>query len=104
MKSIYKLITLPIMILFASAGMADTPLPGKDKSETCLGCHAIEGYNNTYPTYKVPKLGGQHADYIIAALKAYQKGDRKHETMHANASGLSDEDIQDIAKYFESIK
>ena len=45
MKSIYKLITLPIMILFASAGMADTPLPGKDKAETCLGRHAIEGYN-----------------------------------------------------------
>ena len=104
MKSIYKSITLPIMILFASAGMADAPLPGKDKSETCLGCHAIEGYNNVYPTYKVPKVAGQNADYIISALKAYRNKDRDHETMHANASALTDQDIIDIAKYFESLK
>jgi len=104
MKSIYKLITLPIMILFASAGMADTPLPGKDKAETCLGCHAIEGYNNVYPTYKVPKVAGQNADYIISALKSYRNKDRVHETMHANASALTDQDIIDIAKYFESLK
>ena len=104
MKSIYKLITIPIMILFASAGMADTPLPGKDKAETCLGCHAIEGYNNVYPTYKVPKVAGQNADYIISALKSYRNKDRVHETMHANASALTDQDIIDIAKYFESLK
>ena len=34
----------------------------------------------------------------------YQKGERKHGTMHANASGLSDQDIIDIANYFESVK
>tara|TARA_Y100000389_G_scaffold52091_1_gene47884 strand:- start:14496 stop:14801 length:306 start_codon:yes stop_codon:yes gene_type:complete len=101
MKAILKSITL--IILTTTAVYADN-YTGKDKSETCLGCHAIEGYNNSYPTYKVPKLGGQHADYIVSALKAYQKLDRKHETMHANASGLSDQDIRDIANYFESVK
>ena len=102
MKAILKSATL--LILFSSNVISAEEYTGKEKAEKCVGCHAIEGYNNTYPTYKVPKLGGQHSEYIIAALKAYQKGDRKHETMHANASGLSDEDIQDIAKYFESIK
>ena len=102
MKAILKSATL--LILFSTNVFAADEYTGKEKAETCVGCHAIEGYNNTYPTYKVPKLGGQHSEYIIAALKAYQKGDRKHETMHANASGLSDKDIQDIAKYFESIK
>ena len=102
MKAILKSATL--LILFSTNVFAADEYTGKEKAETCVGCHAIEGYNNTYPTYKVPKLGCQHSEYIIAALKAYQKGDRKHETMHANASGLSDEDIQDIAKYFESIK
>ena len=61
-------------------------------------------YNNVYPTYKVPKLAGQHAEYIISALKAYQNRDRVHETMHANAIGLSEQDIKDIALYFESVK
>ena len=101
MKAILKSIT--ILIISISISYADE-YTGKEKSETCLGCHAIEGYNNTYPTYKVPKLGGQHADYIISALKAYQKGERNHNTMHANASGLTDQDIVDIANYFESIK
>ena len=96
---------ISLTLLFSHQVIADSSYDrGKEKSETCVGCHAIEGYNNTYPTYKVPKLGGQHADYIISALKAYQKGERKHGTMHANASGLSDQDIIDIANYFESVK
>ena len=84
---------------------ADTDIiVGKQKSETCLGCHAIPGYNNIYPTYKVPKLGGQHSEYIKLALKSYQQMERKHNTLHANAKGLTDEDINQIAKYFESIE
>ena len=104
MKSIYKLITIPITLLFMHTTAAETSLPGKEKSETCLGCHAIPGYSNVYPSYRVPKLAGQNADYVIAALKAYRNKDRDHETMHANASALTDQDIIDIAKYFESLK
>jgi cytochrome c553 len=47
----------------------------------------------------VPKLGGQHPEYIIAALQAYKKGERKHPTMTAQASSLSDQDMADIAAY-----
>jgi len=93
-------------VLFLSFNIsADTTITsGKDKSETCLGCHAIPGYNNVYPTYKVPKLAGQHADYIKSALLAYKNNERIHDTMHTNATGLSDKDIDDISKYFESLK
>ena len=104
MKSMNKLLAATFVILFASNSIADEIHPGKDKSETCTGCHAIPGYNNVYPTYKVPKIAGQHSDYIVAALKAYQNKDRDHKTMHANAIALSDQDINDIAKYFESLK
>ena len=75
------------------------PSAGKNKFATCAGCHAIPGYANAYPNYHVPRLGGQHPDYIIAALKAYQTGDRSHPTMHANAFSLSEQDIRDIAAY-----
>ena len=75
---------------------------GRDKAETCLGCHAVEGYFNVYPTYRVPKLGGQSPDYIFSALKAYKDGSRKHETMHANAENLSDQDMKDIAEYLSN--
>ncbi|MBS0379201.1 MAG: cytochrome c [Proteobacteria bacterium] len=73
---------------------------GKAISYTCLGCHGIDGYKNAYPMYSVPKLEGQHADYLAAALKGYRDGDRSHLTMHSQASTLSDQDIQDIAVYF----
>ena len=89
------LVSVPVLAADSAAG--------KIKSETCLGCHAVNSYQNVYPTYQVPKLGGQHAEYIVAALKAYKSGERAHGTMHANASNLSDEDMADIAAYFASV-
>ncbi len=82
-----------------AAGNAEA---GKAKANTCMGCHGIPGYNNAYPTYRVPKLGGQSAPYLADALKAYRAGDRPHPTMRAQASDLSDEDIEDIAAFLSS--
>lgn len=75
---------------------------GKVLSYTCLGCHGIEDYRNAYPDYAVPRLAGQHPDYIVAALKEYKGNDRTHATMHVQASTLSDQDMADIAAYFSS--
>lgn len=77
---------------------------GKIKSQPCMGCHGIPGYNNVYPTYHVPRLGGQWPEYTVAALKAYRSGERGHKTMRAQAASLSDQDMADIAAYFASIK
>ena len=76
------------------------PERGKALSYTCLGCHGIEGYRNAYPNYSVPKLQGQHPEYLAAALQAYRSGDRSHLTMHSQAATLTDQDIADIASYF----
>jgi cytochrome c553 len=81
---------------------AGDPAAGRIKAETCLGCHAIPNYSNVYPSYHVPKLAGQNADYIVQALKGYQNGARKHSTMHANSSNLSEQDMADIAAFFSS--
>lgn len=91
-------------ILFGAAQAAGDPAAGKFKFATCGGCHGIPSYTNAYPTYHVPRLGGQHAEYLTAALKEYQAGDRKHPSMHANSSSLKDEDIADIAAYLSAIK
>ena len=76
---------------------------GRKLAETCLGCHAGK-VTNASPMYHVPKLGGQHPDYIIAALKAYKAGQRWHPTMQANADNLSEADMADIASYISSIQ
>lgn len=75
---------------------------GRSKVYTCHGCHGIPGYDNAYPNYHVPKIAGQNDQYIIAALHEYQKGDRKHPTMDAQADSLSEQDIADIAAYLSS--
>lgn len=74
------------------------------KTAMCYGCHGIVGYRTSFPeVYSVPMLAGQNAKYIAAALHAYQTGDRKHPTMRGIAASLTDQDIQDIAQYYEKL-
>ena len=95
--------TFAVVALWSAQGVAaGDSEAGRDKAETCFGCHGIPGYNNVYPTYRVPKLGGQSAEYIVTALKAYRSGERQHPTMGAQASSMSDEDIQDIAAFLST--
>ena len=92
-------------IALAAAGKAyaqGDAVRGKVKAITCMGCHGIPGYHNAYPNYPVPRVGGQHAEYIVAALKAYKSGERGHATMQAQTASLSEQDMQDIAAYFAS--
>ena len=77
---------------------------GKQLAYTCTGCHGIVEYKNAYPSYRVPKIGGQNEQYIIAALTGYKKGERNHPTMKAQASSFSDKDIADIAAYLSGLK
>lgn len=72
---------------------------GKLLFESCKGCHAVAGYYNVYPNYRVPKLGGQAAGYVEQALKSYRDKNRMHPTMQANAASLSDRDITDVASF-----
>jgi cytochrome c553 len=88
-----------LALLAALPAMAGDPVAGRTKANTCMGCHGIPGYTNAYPTYRVPKLGGQPPEYLAAALKAYKSGERPHKTMQAQAASLSDRDIDDIAAY-----
>ena len=94
---------LSICTLGAGTALAQgDPERGKALGYTCLGCHGIDGQRNAYPSFRVPKLGGQKAAYLVAALNGYRAGERGHSTMHAQASSLSDQDIEDIAAYFAS--
>jgi cytochrome c553 len=75
---------------------------GAKAAYTCLGCHGIAEYRNSYPNYHVPKVGGQNADYIVSALGEYRSGARKHPTMHAQATSMTDQNMLDIAAYLAS--
>jgi cytochrome c553 len=75
---------------------------GETKAAMCIGCHGIVGYQASFPqVHKVPMISGQGADYIVSALNAYKKGERKHPTMKGIATSLSDQDMADLAAYYE---
>jgi len=87
----------------AAFALEGDPQAAKDKTSMCIGCHGIPGYRTTFPeVYPVPKLGGQHAGYIVRALQAYRDGERSHPTMRAIAASLSDQDMADLAAYYSA--
>lgn len=98
-------IVMPALVVCAlawtvPAWSAGDPQAGATKTGLCAGCHGIPGYRNAYPTYRVPKLGGQHADYIVSALKAYKSHQRSHPTMQGIAASLTEQDMADLAAYY----
>ena len=90
-----------LALMTVPAHAAGNAAAGKRKSFDCEGCHLEPGYRMAYPVlYDVPKLGGQHATYIVNALHEYQQKQRSSTTMQAIAAGLSEQDIENLAAYF----
>ncbi|MDX1668261.1 MAG: cytochrome c [Limnobacter sp.] len=91
-----------LLAVFSAPAVAEgDPRAALAKNSACIGCHGIPGYKASFPeVYRVPYIGGQSAEYLEAALKAYRKGDRDHPTMVGIAKTLSDEDIADLAAYY----
>ncbi len=88
----------------AQAAVKGDAAAGEKKVAMCIGCHNIPGYQASFPEiYKVPKIAGQNAAYIVAALTEYKKGERKHPSMRAIATSLSDQDMADVAAYYEQL-
>jgi cytochrome c553 len=101
--------TRTLTLLLALAGIFSTAHAqdaqrGSTKVQMCIGCHGIVGYQADFPqVYHVPKIAGQDARYISAALTAYRSGDRKHPTMRSIAVSLTDTDIADISAYYATL-
>lgn len=94
----------PATVTTAVAPPKGDAVRGQQLTYTCLGCHGITGYKNAYPSYHVPKIGGQSSEYLSNALTEYRKGTRKHPTMQAQAQSFSDQDIADITAFLSSVK
>ena len=84
-----------------ATGNAET---GRVLAYTCQGCHGITGYKNAYPSYRVPKIGGQSPQYLTQALTEYREGKRKHPTMQAQSMSFSPQDIADLSAYLSTLK
>ena len=85
-----------LLVISAPATAADAAA-GKQKSQTCAACHGPDG-NSVAPDF--PRLAGQHYDYLVHAITAYQSGARKSPVMMPMVDKLSKRDIEDLAAYF----
>lgn len=70
-------------------------------ANTCVGCHGINGIS-AGPA--IPSIGGMSEQYFIESMKAYRAGERPNTIMTRLAKGYSDQDIEDMAKYFAKQK
>jgi cytochrome c553 len=96
-------LALPGLASAQSSAPAGDAAAGAQKTQMCSGCHGIEGWRTAYPeVYKVPKIGGRHARYLVKALQEYRSGKRSHPSMRAIAASLSDQDMADLAAYYSS--
>ncbi len=82
------------LVTVAHAGDAEA---GKAKSATCAACHGADG-NSMAPTF--PKIAGQGERYLIKQITDIRDGNRQAPAMMPFVTGLSDEDIADLAAYF----
>jgi cytochrome c553 len=94
---------IPAFALAQTAAPTGDASAGGKKNQMCTGCHGIVGWRTAYPeVYKVPKIGGQHAAYIVKALQEYKSGERSHPTMRAITASLSEQDMADLAAYYSA--
>lgn len=108
-KVLSTMMVLAAVAGFAGAASAQTAKApdakaGGMKVAMCIGCHSIPGYQSSFPeVHKVPMIAGQSAGYIVASLNAYKKGERKHPTMRGIADSLTEQDMADVAAYYEQL-
>ena len=88
------------------AGTTDCPAlqaadaaAGRQKAAMCQTCHGIDGVGKLPD---VPHIAGENTEYLVSQLDAFRSGERQHEQMSIIASGLSDEDIADLAAWYSS--
>ena len=101
MKQSFAILAALGLMLSAQATLADgDAAAGKDKAQTCAACHGANGISTSD---QFPILAGQYKDYIIQALHEYKDGQRNNPIMKGMASGLSDDDIRNLAEYFSGL-
>ena len=94
-------IALSLLVsLVGTANAAGNAEAGKEKAAMCTACHGADG-NSLVDTF--PKLAGQHADYLVKQLKDFKSGARLDPIMQGMAAALTDEDMANIAAYYQSM-
>ncbi|MDX1606232.1 MAG: cytochrome c [Candidatus Competibacterales bacterium] len=94
------LLTGLLLLAAGPAPAAGDPAAGRALSQPCQNCHGKDGIG-VLPPY--PNLAGQSAYYLAQQLRAFRSGERVNPNMNVVSKLLSDQDIEDLAAYYESL-
>jgi len=61
----------------------------------CAACHGDHGEGAA----EVPRLAGQHGDYLKQQLEAFRSLLRENQVMHANTKDMTDSEIEAVVSY-----
>ncbi|MEH0665378.1 cytochrome c [Vibrio scophthalmi] len=104
MKTIAITVMMSLGLVSGHALAAGDAAAGQAKAAVCAACHGADGIA-VIPGY--PNLKGQNEQYLISSIKAYKNKERNGglaAVMQAQASMLSDADIENLAAYYASLK
>ena len=99
MTRILLIIAAAAGVAFGQTAAAGDPAAGREKAAQCQQCHGLDGNS---PAPQFPKIGGQHAKYLVQALRDYKTGARQDPVMAAFAVALSKQDQEDLAAWYAS--
>jgi len=91
---------LALLSMFGIAQAGGDAAAGKAKAGACAGCHGASG-EGTKPN---PPLAGLPEAKFVQAMKDYKSGKRPNPVMKSFASPLSDQDFENLAAYYVSLK
>ncbi len=97
------MITVVVVLLMGISGtiMAKgDPIVGKSKADICASCHGVNGEG----VEQNPKIAGMAAEHFIKQMKAYKRGEHNHPMMEMSLQKLSEQDLEDMAAYYASLK
>ena len=92
---------LLLVAVIPGAALAGDATAGRQKAQSCVICHGPAGIATAPET---PNLAGEPEGYIGRQLRAFRSGKRQHEVMAVIAKPLSDDEIDNLAAWFSSIK
>ena len=100
MKRMLTVVIAALLGAVAPAEAAGDVAAGKTKAALCAGCHGANG-QGVPPN---PALKGKTEDELVEAMKDYKSGKRNNAVMKAFAVQLNDQDIENLAAYYASLK
>jgi cytochrome c553 len=103
MRSLFRfpLCLAAALTLGSSAALAGDVAAGKAKAMACGACHGSAGIS-TNPMW--PNLAGQKEIYLAKQMRDFKSQTRKDPVMVGMAKNLSDDDINNLAAYYASLK